>query len=257
MVPEILTPLQPRTFRGVDITPTEGGHGHGILPGSSDSPGQCLTRHDSDSAGKTPEIIEIDPSLTNVPQNPIPAFSGMDGRWPKDDSMSILDRMRQRGNSGRFFGSSLLQDMINNDNNMSTMSVSPDAGQSSDRLTPNSSTSVSDRQQTSSSGTQGTSGRNSFDTSPASSSAQRNLPSIFDDMPGGDMPTGLTPGRQFGAPETPKNVADSTDAAGAGDFSWESFGASTGMTPMSEGVLRTMLQMGPMETMDLGWDNPP
>lgn len=246
----------PRAFRGVDITPTEGGHGHGILPNSSDSPGQCVMRHDSDSTGKTPDIVEIDPSLTNVPQNPIPAFTGMEGRWPKDEAGSILDRMRQQKNAGRFFGSSLLQDMINNDN-MNTMSVSPDAGQSSDRPTPNSSTSVSDRQQTCSSGTHGASTRNSFDTSSASSSAHRNLPSIFDDMPGGEIPTGLTPGRPFGAPETPKNGADSADAVGAGDFSWESFGAGTGMTPMSEGVLRTMLQMGPMETMDLGWDNPP
>lgn len=215
-------------------------------------------RHNSDSTGKSPDIVEIDPSLTNVPQNPIPAFSGMEGRWPKDDTRSILDRMRQQGNQGRFFGSSLLQDMINNDN-MNTMSVSPDAGPASDRPTPNSTTTGSDRQQTNSSnGTHGTSGRNSFETSPSSSSAaaaQRVLPSIFDEMPGGEIPTGLTPGRHFGAPETPK--VDSTDAAGAGDFSWDNFGASTGMTPMSEGVLRTMLQMGPMETMDLGWDNPP
>lgn len=167
--------------------------------------------------------------------------------------MSILDRMRQKGGNGRFFGSSLIQDMINGDS-IHDMSVSPDAGQSSDRPTPNSSTAASDRQQNSSAsgGTHGASGRNSFDTSPTSSSAQRNLPSIFDDMPGGEMPTGLTPGRQFGAPETPKDAG-----AGTGDFSWENFGAGTGMTPMSEGVLRTMLQMGPMETMDLGWDNPP
>ncbi len=27
----------------------------------------------------------------------------------------------------------------------------------------------------------------------------------------------------------------------------------TAMTPVSEGVLRTIIQMGPMETMDLGW----
>lgn len=240
----------------MDNTPREGGHGLGILPGSSQSPDQCfITRHNSDSTGMSPDIVEIDPSLTNVPQNPIPAFSGMEGRWPKDNTGSILDRMRQKGNQNRFFGSSLLQDMINNDN-MNNVSVSPDAGPASDRPTPNSSTSASDRQQTNSSnGTQCASGRNSFETSPASSSAQRHLPSIFDDMPSGEMPTGLTPGRHFGAPETPK--VDSTDPAGAGDFSWDSFGAGAGMTPMSEGVLRTMLQMGPMETMDLGWDNPP
>lgn len=207
-------------------------------------------RHDSDSAGKTPEIIEIDPNLTSVPQNPIPAFSGLDGRWPKEDSVAFLDRIRQKGSENRFFGSSLIQDMINGES-VNDMSVSPDAGQSSDRPTPNSSTTASDRQQNSSSGTHGTSGRNSFDTSPASSSAQRALPTIFDDMAGGDISTGLTPGRQFGPPDTPK------DTAGAGDFSWESFAGGTGMTPMSDGVLRTMLQMGPMETMDLGWDNPP
>lgn len=31
----------------------------------------------------------------------------------------------------------------------------------------------------------------------------------------------------------------------------------TAMTPVSEGVLRTIMQMGPMETMDLNWDTNP
>ncbi|EFX04748.1 c6 zinc finger domain containing protein [Grosmannia clavigera kw1407] len=33
--------------------------------------------------------------------------------------------------------------------------------------------------------------------------------------------------------------------------------AQTAMTPVSEGVLHTIMQMGPMETMDLGWDANP
>lgn len=31
----------------------------------------------------------------------------------------------------------------------------------------------------------------------------------------------------------------------------------TAMTPVSEGVLRTIINMGPMETMDLGWGSNP
>lgn len=218
----------------------------------------------SDSSGKTPDTIDIDPSLTNnnpnpnnVPQNPIPAFSGMDnGRWPKDKGgASILDRMRQDPHNSKFFGSSLLQDMINGDS-MADMSLSPDVGSgggggastASDRLTPNSSTTpASDRQRTNS-------GSGGGDVSRGGGAAQQR--GMFD----GEMPTGLTPGRQFGggAPETPKDAAaDGGAGAGAGEFSWESFGAGSGMTPMSEGVLRTIMQMEPMETMDLGWGDAP
>lgn len=232
------------------------------------------------SAAKTPDTIEIDPSLTNsnnnnnnnVPQNPIPAFSGMDnGRWPKDDRGSIVDRMRQNPTSGRFFGSVLMQDMLNNDN-MTDLSLSPDIGggasSSSDRPTPNSGSTpaASDRQRTTSNGGGAGAGGDSIRGAQQQQQQQRGLSAMFDDMPGGvassgrAMATGLTPGRQFGgAPETPKDVADGGAGAGvgAGDFSWENLGAGAGLTPMSEGVLRTMLQMGPMETMDLGWDNPP
>lgn len=231
-----------------------------------------------DPSPSTPDIIEIDPSLTNnnnnnsssgVPQNPIPAFSGLSEavRWPKDGgAASILDRMRQNPGGSKFFGSTLMQDMINGES-MTDLSMSPDVGattSSSDRPTPNSSTSASDRQQQqSSNGDRGASGRNSFDTSSASSNAQqqqqRNM-SMYEDLPGcdGEMPpTGFTPGRQFGGsggmPQTPKDA--SVGGASDGDFAWDNFGAGSGLTPMSEGVLRTMLQLGPMETMDLGWEN--
>lgn len=230
-----------------------------------------MTLADENNVATSPEIVEIDPALTNAPQRPIPSFTAMNGRWPSESSMSILDRMRQQGSNSRYFGSSLLQDLINTDN-ACDVSVSPDAGQSSDRPTPNSSTSASDLQNSASGKlTAGGSSSRSFETSPASSTAQqrdhmqqsnvvRTVHSMFGDISGQD---GLAPNGQFVVPETAKDQAggDRTDAAGAGagdDFSWDSFAAGgTGMTPMSEGVLRTMLQMGPMETMDLGWDNPP
>lgn len=205
------------------------------MPATLESERGCFAGSDpSDSSGKTPDVVEIDPSLTSnsVPQNPIPAFSGMEGgRWPKEMSNrdSIINRMRD---GGRFFGSSLMQDMIND--SMTNLSPTPDIGAStsSERLTPNSSTAASERQQRSD-----------------SSSGGR------------EMTTGLTPGRQFGnAPETPKDAGADGGGGGAaaGDFSWDNFGGgTTGLTPMSEGVLRTMLQMNPMETMDLGWENPP
>lgn len=51
---------------------------------------------------------------------------------------------------------------------------------------------------------------------------------------------GATPGNDFGVPAP-----------------WGDMSGSTGMTPVSEGVLRTIMQMGTMETMDLGWDSNP
>lgn len=234
---------------------------------------------------KTPDTLDIDPTLTSAAQHPIPSFHSLSGRWPSESSMSILERLRQQSQQGgntNFFGSALVQELINPED----MSLSPDPCQSSDRPTPNSTTSASDRQHgagcgdLTTGGSSSRSGRNSFETSPASSSAhpqrensqqQQNIASrttqmMFRDFQGttSGLPNGMGHGdRQFAVPETPKNATEGAESAAAvGDeFSWDSFasggtGMTPGMTPMSEGVLRTMLQMGPMETMDLGWDNP-
>ena len=199
--------------------------------------------------------------------------------------MSYMDRLRS-GNASSF-GSGMFRGFGNEDST-GDMAPSPDAGVSSDKPTPNSTTS-SERPSNSNSNTgnltapgSSRSGRNSYDASPASSTtinksqspqsqaqgqaqgqaqsaAVRNMDAFLQGFPGNEFPTGLTPNQQFTMPETPgKATGGDGVEENAGDFNWEQFTAGpTGMTPMSEGVLRTMLQMGPMETMDMGWDNPP
>ena len=124
----------------------------------------------------------------------------------------------------------------------------------SNRPTPNSST-ASDPRQTLGPGRLGGSGRNSFEASPApshrnlagqsqQSDMERNVSAFFNDPANGfSMGPGMTP---LLTTETP-----------GGDFAvpqgWEMPG-QPGMTPVAEGVLRNLMQMGTMEGMDLGWD---
>jgi len=136
-------------------------------------------------------------------------------------------------------------------------STSPDGP--SNRPTPNSSAASDQRQGGGSSAGGLAPGRinnasegNSFAASPVSphqnitsqAEMERNVSAFFGDPTNGfTMSTGLTP---MMTGETPGNEF----AVPAG---WEMQGQTTGMTPVSEGVLRTIMQMGPMETMDLGW----
>lgn len=281
------TSLQKPSF--MPAQPEGGQSGHGIVPSTTQDCCNFMAEDQNSSSNnnnnnggnktpsKSPEIIEIDPTLTSAPQQPIPSFSTLNGRWPSESSLTILERMRQQGSNSRFFGSSLMQDLLNPDD----VSLSPDTGHSSDRPTPNSTASASDRQQGGSSGNLTTgpssssrSGPTSFETSPASTSARaqnhsqqqqqeqsnaaRAVQAMFADFQSAGP---------FAVPETPKDATVEGGGVAGGtsngdEFSWESFaaggtGMTPGMTPMSEGVLRTMLQLGPMETMDLGWDNPP
>lgn len=216
------------------------------------------------------DAIEIDPNLTTTQTN-IPNFDGLRVRWP-DSAAPYLDRLRS-GNSPSF-GSAILRS-FENEGIGADAALSPDAAQSSDRPTPNSATSSSERPNNSGSNSgnltapgSSRSGGNSFQASPdsstnvknnqnqqsqAQSTAVRNMDALFQDFSAGDFPaTGLTPNQQFTMPETP-GKPDAAAGENTGDFSWDHLNS---MTPMTEGVLRTMLQMGPMETMDMGWDNP-
>lgn len=225
-----------------------------------------------------PDIVDTEPSRSSNQANP-PNTSGANSRWPNTNAMGYMDRLRS-GNAPTF-GSGMFRG-FGNEGSSGDMSASPDAGLASDRPTPNSSTSASDRHNGGSShgftGNSNRSGRNSFEASPASSTnninnnngnnnsrAQQdqlqsgNIDAFFQNLPGGDFPTGLTPGQQFTMPDTPgKTPGGGAAGSNTGDFNWEQFtSGTTGMTPVSEGVLRTMLQMGPMETMDMGWDAQP
>ena len=131
-------------------------------------------------------------------------------------------------------------------------STSPDG--LSNRPTPNSST-ASDPRQGLGAGRMSGSGRNSFEASPApshgnlgsrsQSEMERNVDAFFNNPSNGfTLGSGMTP---LMTAETP-----------GGDFAvpqgWGMPG-QTGMTPVAEGVLRNLMQMGTMEGMDLGWDS--
>ncbi|KAI3400324.1 hypothetical protein diail_3705 [Diaporthe ilicicola] len=254
----------------------EGVDSHGILAQSAYHYMKSSGNNNDPTSG--PETVDMDPGRSSNQANAstFPGVSG--GRWPNTGAMAYLDRLRS-GNAPSF-GSGMLR-TFGNEGSSGDMSASPDAGLGSDRPTPNSSTSASERQNGSGNSFTATgstrSGRNSFEASPASSTninnnnnnkssrtqqdqlQSGNMDAFFQNMPGSDFATGLTPNQQFTMPDTPgKTLGGGAAGTDTGDFNWEQFtSGATGMTPVSEGVLRTMLQMGPMETMDMGWDAQP
>jgi hypothetical protein len=59
--------------------------------------------------------------------------------------------------------------------------------------------------------------------------------------------TGLTPDNNFSMPETPGRSFDVPSG-------WEMSNQTTGLTPVGEGVFRTLMGLGSMDPMDLGWE---
>jgi len=70
-------------------------------------------------------------------------------------------------------------------------------------------------------------------------------PSTFDIAPG--VSTGMTPQPAFSMPETPGTFSMPPE--------WPEMSNQQGMTPGAQSVLRSILAMGTMDTMDLGWDS--
>lgn len=228
-----------------------------------------LSEDSSDPSGG-PDIIELDPNLNSAQTNN-PSFNSLHRRWPRENFSPYLERVRS--GDAAAFGSVLFGGgMGGKETSCGDAALSPDAAESSNRPTPNSSASSSERPNNNTGSKNpnapgsSRSGVNSFEASPASSTnmnnsqgqqnqaqndALRNMDTIFQDFSGNEFRTGLTPDQNFTMPDTP-GKATGGDAAGenSGEFQW-------GMTPVSEGVLRTMLQLGPMETMDMGWVGPP
>jgi hypothetical protein len=167
--------------------------------------------------------------------------------------------------------------------------TSPDGP--SNRPTPNSSTTgASSEQQRQNlaaaaanghvTGGAGGSGRNSFETSPVSS--HQNLSSMSGTTPSDVEPgvnaffgdpssfgmTGLTPDSRFGMPGGAAGTGDASGGRGGGaaaggggaEFvghaaaAWAEMAGQQGMTPVAEGMLRSIMAMGPMEGMDMGWE---
>lgn len=222
-----------------------------------------------------------DNSAAGVSQTPTSSTGGGNNSqsWHGGDQGSSLPT-RERGGRGNSpyphmhglmpMGGTNGYDMDTSSNGLS--GTSPEGGGQSSRPTPNSGS--SDQRQNNNGnlapGSAGlrnsSSGRASFEASPAAASSSHNphLPkptqpqsnmddasaaAFFDDLPSsaggfglGEVSTGLTP--RFSM----------SDAAGANEYAGWEIPGQTGMTPVAEGVLRSIMSMGPMDTMDLGWD---
>ncbi|KAM0563886.1 hypothetical protein ACHAPJ_000093 [Fusarium lateritium] len=128
-------------------------------------------------------------------------------------------------------------------------SGSPD-GMQSNRPTPNSSTGGSDQRTHLAPGQMNGSGPNSFNASPMSPNQTLMNPGVLDgstqgffaDPSGFTMPTGLD---QNGGFTIPDGLPDG----------WADIHGQTGVPQVGEGVLRALMNMGPMDAMDLGtWE---
>ncbi|KAH8735470.1 fungal-specific transcription factor domain-containing protein [Ilyonectria robusta] len=127
-------------------------------------------------------------------------------------------------------------------------SGSPDGAQSS-RPTPNSSTGGSDQRVHLAPGQMGGSGHNSFQASPISPNQTLMNPGSLD---------GSTQG--FFTADANGFTMQTTMSDQQGSFvlpeGWGDIQGQTGVTPVGEGVLRALMNMGPMDAMDLSsWDS--
>lgn len=255
---------------------------------------------DDGNPANAPDITDTDNSGAAGGVSQTPSSTGLTSQqsWPQhggqDQNTASLPTRERGGGGGAGGGTSPYPHMhglmplggggYEMDTSSTGLSGTSPEGQSN-RPTPNSGSSADQRGQNSNNnnsnsnnsnnlapGSAGglhrnsSSGRTSFEASPAASSLPRGAaaaaatqgdinaasataPSFFGDLPhsGSDGfglgGTGLTP--RF-------TMADA--AGGANEFAgWEMPG-QTGMTPVAEGVLRSIMNMGPMDTMDLAWD---
>ncbi|SPQ18990.1 ab5cb6e1-dc4a-4ab5-8fb7-b368c540dc5c [Thermothielavioides terrestris] len=220
------------------------------------------------------------PDITDVDRNP-----GAQGFSPSEQPTSLPTRERSHaGHYQHSHGHGLIPpsyspygpplDMDAGSNN-ELQGTSPDG--TSNRPTPNSSTtgaSEPQRQNLQPGGgghLAGNSGRKSFEASPVSShqnlssmsgatpsDVERNVNGFFGDpssfaIPTGVSATGLTPDQRFAM-----STAETPAGTGAGEFpvhhAWAAMSAQQGMTPVAEGVLRSIMALGPMEGMEMGWE---
>ncbi|KAF4867999.1 Citrinin biosynthesis transcriptional activator ctnR [Colletotrichum siamense] len=217
---------------------------------------------DNGNAAAAPSIVEPELDTDGGPNSASTGFGGQnwlsaeppiayEGNRPgvqlrgsvlTPSSGSLYDKSGSSSGHMTGFG----QSESSGDNNMSG---SPDAEQSN-RPTPNSSSASEQRMNIASGGS------NSFDASPVA--GHQNIDSqgngdanvnFFNDASAfGIRGTGLTPNQRFSMPATPG--ADFGMSNGWGDLQGQ-----TGMTPVAEGVLRSLMNMGPMDAMDLSsWD---
>ncbi|KAK9794453.1 putative Fungal-specific transcription factor domain-containing protein [Seiridium cardinale] len=206
---------------------------------------------------------DITPSQNSGVQ-PSSSFDPANGNWMSGDQQQLPQRERSTasdlGSSGMgqpmmFRTTSRVSPQAGyveaSSSGTNGMSVSPHPDGSSDRPTPNSNSTSEQRN--------GTSGRTSFDASPIGGPQELGTQAemdaattaFFSDPNQFNMSTpgmGMTPGRAFVIQDGSGN--DFALPSGWGVMQ----GQTTGMTPVAEGVLRHLMDMPPMDAMDLGWD---
>jgi hypothetical protein len=196
----------------------------------------------NDSFGDQPNWMPIDSQLSsdqgqNVQRN----LQGLAIGDITTISITTTDYLNREMNNGSGYGNS-------ESNATADSGLSPDtANSASNRPTPSAST-PSDTRPSLQPGQ--TSGGKSYETSPASSNQRlpatdgRALSSFFSTQPDySNIPsTGLTPDNTFTMPETHGRSFDVPSG-------WEMSNQTTGLTPVGEGVFRTLMGLGPMDPM--------
>jgi hypothetical protein len=210
---------------------------------------------DDGNAAGAPDIVEPErtsqPTVTSA-SNGFSSQAWLSPDQPMNGNESNGTRSLPLHNVVLTPGSGGITGFVQSESSGDVNELSPDGAQSN-RPTPNSS-SASEQRPSLTGGALTGSGRNSFEASPVSTHQNLGPPSVdaaafYPDPTYSSMGTGLTPGARYSVPETPVN-----------DFSvpngWENLAGQTGMTPVAEGVLRSLMNMGPMDAMDLSsWDS--
>ncbi|KAK4449414.1 transcriptional activator protein acu-15 [Podospora aff. communis PSN243] len=221
------------------------------------------TADDDGNPANAPDLVQPDlDNSNNVSQTPNSTGHHSQSWSGPEQTASLPSRERRSGSSYvpiqsmmATYGTSEM-DTVSND----MSGTSPDAGQSS-RPTPNSSA-ASDHLAPAAAHVS-RSGRTSFNASPVipnldmnattQSEVERNInamtdffggPSAYPVPPG--VSTGLAPQQRYSMPDTPGDFSLGSD--------WQDISSQPGMTPVAQGVLRSILTMNSIETMDLGWD---
>ncbi|KAB5580809.1 fungal-specific transcription factor domain-containing protein [Coniochaeta sp. 2T2.1] len=219
----------------------------------------------------------------NISQTPSSTGLTSQQSWPNDQTSSSLTT-RERGGTGSgrspyptMHGLMPMSGAYEMDTSSNGLSGTSPGDGPSNRPTPNSSSMSSDQQHHHQRASQSTlapgnnplhqpssSGRASFEASPVSGqqppqSRSEIEQSFFDGLGGtgsGGGGYGMGPD-VVGTGLTPRfTMGDATGGGtGAGEYGgWDQMPGGTGMTPVAEGMLRSIMSMGPMDTMDLGWD---
>ncbi|KAK1828247.1 hypothetical protein QBC39DRAFT_157452 [Podospora conica] len=238
----------PQGFGGTK--PIEG-EGRGSMPYSNECVFLKMAGDDGNPVN-APDLVDLDPSLTsnNNTTSQTPSSTGglPSQSWSSSaEPGSLPTRERGSGSGSSYVPVHAMMPDFGRVDVDSTGTTSLDEG----RPTPNSSTAASDHLVAPGGGR--VSGRASFEASPVASHpsmpgrATRGVSEFFADPSAYSLPPDVTAGAQ----QQRYGLADASGGFGS-PAGWSDL---QGQPAMADGVLRSILAMGPMDTMDLRWDS--